>query len=354
MKYLILFLIVFSSIPISNISSVISPKVNVNKIGSSCTIFTVAVGDTVFFGNNEDYLQRDLYQWYIPSQNISVLGENKEIYGGVFVGFINTEETEGIYPQGGMNEHGLMYDVNGLPAVAINENSSGSSFYTDFILCESLWDCRNVVEVIEWFRNHKWDTQIGGQIHYGDASGDAVVISVNPSTNKWAFTRKNSSYIVSTNFNLNDTSNANVYPCGRYSTAMLMLSEIEEEEDLTIQACADILYTVHQDGEYGTLYSNIFDPVNLDIYFNYGENYQKQKKVNLLDTLSQKTTFEKKNSFFGITGTQGHLSVKSVRIDENFFAPPANPLPISYFILIFIALSILGSSGVYIYKKKVK
>ena len=75
----------------------------------------MAIGDTVLFGNNEDCLQRDFYQWYIPSQNISLPGGNKEIYGGVFVGFINSEEG-GIYPQGGMNEHGLMYDVNGLPA----------------------------------------------------------------------------------------------------------------------------------------------------------------------------------------------------------------------------------------------
>ena len=62
------------------------------------------------------------------------------------------------------------------------------------------------------------DSIIGGQIHYGDASGDVVVISVNPATHKWAFTRKDSNYIVSTNFNLNTTSNGD-YPCGRYDTA---------------------------------------------------------------------------------------------------------------------------------------
>lgn len=351
-KYLLL-LIALSSITIPNISCEIISKIDLTIIGPSCTIFTVAVGDTVFFGNNEDYLQRELYQWYIPSQNISVIGENKTIYGGVFVGFVNPEDSPGIYPQGGMNEHGLMYDINGLPSLAINENPNGSSGYSDNIICESLWDCKNVEEVIEWYKNHKWYIPVGGQIHYGDASGDAVVISVNPLTAKWAFTRKSSNYIVSTNFNLNNTSNAYDYPCERYNTAMQMLSEIKNEENLTIQACSDILYAVHQEGEYSTLYSNIFDPVNLDIYFNYGDNYQKQKKVNLLDTFSQEASLEKEDSFFGITGIQGHLLVKSVRLDENFYSPPTTSLPISFYILTFLALCVISITLiVYIHKKK--
>ncbi|MGY5853255.1 MAG: carcinine hydrolase/isopenicillin-N N-acyltransferase family protein [Candidatus Thorarchaeota archaeon] len=322
-RYLLL-LIVLSSMIIPYTGGGTIYEKDMTPIGLSCTIFTVAIGNTVLFGNNEDYLQRDLHQWYIPSQNITIHGEeNKTIHGGVFVGFINSYEG-GIYPQGGMNEYGLMYDLNGLPALDLNQNSSGAPFYTDnFILCESLWDCKDVEQVIAWFKNHKWDFPIGGQIHYADASGDAVVISVNPSTEKWAFTRKNSSYLVSTNFNLNDTSNGD-YPCERYNTATQMLSEITSEENLTVQACADVLYAVHSEGMYGTLYSNIFDPVNLDIYFNHGDNYQNQVKGNLLDTLSEWESFEQKDSFFDITGIQGHLLVKSVRLNESFYTPPTS------------------------------
>lgn len=98
-----------------------------------------------------------------------------------------------------------------------------------------------------------------------------------------------------------------------------MLSEIENEEDLTVQACADILYAVHQEGTSHTLFSNIFDPVNLDVYLNYGENYQKQKKVNLLEELRQRESFELFNISY-LTGVDGNLLVKSVRIDEDFYA----------------------------------
>ena len=68
---------------------------------------------TVLFGNNEDFLNFRSYQWYVPSQNISVIGGNRSIYGGVFIGYVDNE-TEGLWPQGGMNEHGLMFDMNGL------------------------------------------------------------------------------------------------------------------------------------------------------------------------------------------------------------------------------------------------
>ncbi len=343
-RYKISFLLHFvvSSFIVPNVCCELIFNLNISEVSPSCTIFTVAIGDTVFFGNNEDYLLRDPYLWFIPSQNITVEGGGeKTIYGSAFVGFINTEEG-GIYPQGGMNEHGLMYDFNGLPTLPINENPSGPSIYSDYILCASLWDCKNVKEVIEWFKNHKWDINLGGQIHYGDASGDAVIISANPTNAKWAFTRKNSSYLVSTNFNLYDPSNAHDYPCKRYDTAVQMLSEIASEEELTVQACADVLYAVHQEGYYRTLYSNIFDPVNLDLYLNYEESYSKQIKVNLLDALSQEDSFEEEDSFFGITATERPLLVNSESLDEGFYSSS------SYSVLDLLAIAglVIGVLGI--------
>ena len=134
-----------------------------------------------------------------------------------------------------------------------------------------------------------------------------------------------------------------------------MLGETTNEENLTVQACADILYAVHQEGEYSTLYSNIFDPVNLDLYFNYGDNYQKKKFINFLDTLSQEASFKKEDTYFGITGTQGHLLVKSVRIDKNFYYPSSASLPPLFYILTFLGVGGVSIPiGVFIYKRKKK
>jgi hypothetical protein len=327
----------------------------------SCTIFTISIGNTVFYGNNEDWRKQYFSKiglWCVPSQKISVIGGKRSIYGGIFVGF-RAEEKGELYINicGGMNEHGLIFDINGLPSKRLIDNPNGSSFWTNGVchIHSSLWDCKNVEEVIEWYKNYKWDTKFGGQIHYADASGDAVVISVNPSTHKFAFTRKTGNFIVSTNFNLNDTRNAYNYPCRRYNKATKMLNEIENEEDLTVQACADILYAVHMEGQSTTLYSNIFDPVNLNVYFNYGENYQNQKKVNVLDVLIQENTLE-----FGafnikdMTGVDGYILVKTVRIDNYFYYSYKNLLFLIVSVVI-ITFCIIGMAlKVFFYKRKVE
>ncbi|MHA1671634.1 MAG: hypothetical protein ACTSV5_13830 [Promethearchaeota archaeon] len=132
-----------------------------------------------------------------------------------------------------------------------------------------------------------------------------------------------------------------------------MLSEIENENGLTSQSCAAILHAVHQvEGDYPAQYSNIFDPVHIDIYFNFGVNYQNQKKINLLDIFNDKLLFEKKSSFFRITGINGHLLVKSVRMDENFYYPLLPPV---FYIIISIGTIAFGIIlGIDNYQKKKK
>lgn len=356
----VVLLILLVVAPIQCFGHGIGNDVDMMTIGHSCTIFTVALGDTVLFGNNEDYLRRDLYQWFIPAQELAIGGgESRSIHGAVFVGFVESQGG-GTYPQGGMNEYGLVYDTNGLPAITVNQNSSGLSFYSGgYVLCQSLWECKSVPEVIQWYLNHRWEGPVGGQIHYADAAGDAVVVSVNPSTSTWSFTHMNTSFLVSTNFNLNDSSNANFYPCSRYNTATQMLDAIANEEDLTVQACADVLYAVHQEGLYGTRYSNIFDPVNRYIYYNFGDHYQNQTCQNLMEILGQEDAFERMESFLGLTGIDGHIKVKTIEVNESFYTPLASfsslespSPPASLYMLIIIPLVIVVIPLVIYHKRR--
>ena len=291
-------------------------------ISSSCTIFTASIGDTVYFGSDKDYKYNNAYRWYIPAQNVSTQYFGvKEIYGAVFFGFDNNNDSnvDG-WEQGGMNEYGLCYDGNGLPDVPLNLDVMNSYPYTPNALAQVLWDCKTVEEVITWYQNIKWSGNMGGQIHYADSTGDAVVVGVN-SAGQWVFTRIETAYLVSTNFNLNDTTHGS-YPCNRYDTATQMLGEITVEEDLTVASCADILYEVHQEGTYATKYSNICDPVNLDFYFNCGENFTESEKFNLIDKLAETESFEEKASFFGVTGVTGGVLVRTEKIDIQFETNP--------------------------------
>ncbi len=366
-KYLLIFSVKYFLLLFILLSNVIIPTIcfenvsisNSLQTSPSCTIFTVSIGDTVFYGNNEDYRKEYLSRlrlWYTLPQNISVIGGERSIYGTILIGFLNEERGElDPYPCGGMNDHGLIFDINGLPSLELHDNPNGLPFWTNnnWYIHTSLYDCKNVEEVIEWYKTYKWDATIGGQIHYPDASGDAVVISVDPSTKTWAFTRKTGNFIVSTNFNLNDTSNAYSYPCSRYNIATYMLSRIENDEELTVQACADILYAVHAEGQSITLYSNIFDPVNLNVYFNHGERYQNQKKVNLLEVFSQRESFESFDISY-LTGVDGDLLVKSEKIDENFYSSPLNSILLLVCVVIFVLGVMVISLIIYIYKRKLR
>ncbi|MHA1200207.1 MAG: hypothetical protein ACTSQF_12850 [Candidatus Heimdallarchaeaceae archaeon] len=313
------FLLITSLILISPVLSENIAEIPVNiHVASSCTIFTASIGDTVYFGNNEDYKYNNAYRWYIPAQNVSTdYFGIKEIYGAVFFGFDNNNDSnvDG-WEQGGMNEYGLCYDGNGLPAVPLSLDVTNSYPYTPNALAQVLWDCKTVEEVIVWYQNIKWSGNMGGQIHYADSTGDAVVVGVN-STGQWFFTRIDTSYLVSTNFNLNDTTHGS-YPCSRFNTATQMLGEITLEEDFTVSTCADILYAVHQEGTYATKYSNICDPVNLDLYFNCGENFTESEKFNLTDKLAETGSYEEKDSFFGVSGVNGGVLVKTEQIDIQF------------------------------------
>jgi hypothetical protein len=248
-------------------------------IGDSCTIFTATIGDRVFFGNNEDYRLWGIYVWFIPAQVIWAPSGSHTTYGAVFFGFDDNGDRADGYPQGGMNDQGLCIDGNALSDYTIHDHPERDSPYCA-MMAQVLWECATVEEVVSWFQTHRLGTSMPYQLHFADATGDAVVVSPGDNS-EIAFTRiEANTCLVSTNINVADPAR-DVYDCWRYSTSMLMLTTISSESALTVEVCRDILDTVHQDGTYATKYSNVFDCVNHDIYLWYDRNYVNPAILNL-------------------------------------------------------------------------
>lgn len=267
-----------------------------NDFGSQyCTIFSISVGDKVLFGNNEDYRldPESSFISFIPPQeianfrNLPGLNDTLNIYGMVVVGSIITQNGQEIFsPQGGMNDQGLCYDANSIPDEILDyevKDWSPSSSHWDI-----LWHCQTVDDVIDWYENHHityspWN----GQWNYVDASGNAVVVTATNGEITYIH-RENESYLVSTNFNRADPSSHYFdYPCWRYDTAVEVLEEIQNEDELTVEACRDILDSTHFEknlfNDIQTLYSNIYDPVQLDVYLYYNHEFQNPVKFNLVE-----------------------------------------------------------------------
>ena len=304
-------------------------------IPESCTIFTVNISDTVFFGSNVDYHLHGTYMWMVPSQEITPLFENIIIYGCVAFGFrYNNDPVDG-HAQGGMNDQGLCVDINGLPALSLNPHPEREAPYI-YPIEQTLFECVNVSDVIHWFQTHNLGTVWNYQLHYADASGDAVVVSVGLD-GEFAFTRKNSShYLVSTNFNLANYANG-YYPCSRYTTATSMLASITEEVNLTVDACRDILDAVHQEGQYATKYSYIFDPINLKIHLFYNHNFNKILSLDLIEELGNVH-----RGGVGVIEEIYGLYFKEVSIASLFETPGSPSIP-GYPLVVLISTAALWS-----------
>ena len=205
-----------------------------NPSPRGCTIFTVSHGDRVFFGGNGDWINFDSnYYWVDPGGATG--------YGAIYFGVPNNV-------QQGFNEKGLAYDSNGLPLAPVNAHPGRKPVYGGYTsyLIQILRECATVEEVIAWVQEHQWHKAMHDQLHFADATGDAVVISAG-ADGKVAFTRKppGDGFLVSANFNLANPGNGFSYPCWRYDRAEALLKEIASRDDLTAERAASVLDAVH-------------------------------------------------------------------------------------------------------------
>lgn len=278
-----------------------------NLVPGSCTIFSLAVGDKVLYGNNEDYKDIPLYYWVRPSTNKTL--------GGVYFGF------ENLSAQGGINEKGLVFDYNGLPSQNLNSHPNLPS--RGAIMTRIQQTCKTVEEAIAVAKKYNWGGTLTYQINIADATGDAVVISAGPD-GELAFTKKAEgiNYLLSTNFNLANYDNTfeGTYPCWRYLRADQKLKEIKKESDLDVNHIRYILDATHIESGLGnTLYSYVCDLVNGKIYLYYWHHYEefaildvakeiaKNSNPTLIKTLFSKELVDKAN--------KEHLQYQNDRIE---------------------------------------
>ncbi len=240
---------------------------------AGCTIFTVSKGDRVFFGGNDDYINPDSYYWVDPG--------GTQGYGAIWIGMPDNV-------QQGVNEKGLAYDANGLPRVDVNphlEREPVSGGYSSYPI-QILHECTTVEEVITWVNTHQWHSYMHDQLHFADATGDAVVISTG-ADGEVVFTRKplGDSFLVSTNFNVSNPNNGS-YPCWRYETAQELLDKlVNQEGELTAQDAANVLDAVHVEGASWTIESMVADLPNGIVYLYYFYQFDRPVVLNVAEEI---------------------------------------------------------------------
>ena len=97
---------------------------------NACSFFVIDDGTRVLAGNNEDLWNHDTWVWYVPAE--------KTKDGCVFFGYGNR------FPQGGMNDQGLFYDVAATKVLPVKNGSGKKKLPLAKLLATVMEECANV------------------------------------------------------------------------------------------------------------------------------------------------------------------------------------------------------------------
>ncbi len=243
----------------------------------SCTIFTAIQGETVLFGDNFDFHEGNLViGFYPPSENG---------YGSVHFGY---KKDEGQSYSRVVNDQGLAWAVNSIPKGELNPHPEKPySHAKDNYLSAISARAATVEDAIRIAQYFDFGDRLKIQIHVADASGDAVVIGPGRD-GEITFTRKpaGESYLLSTNFNLAIPEKGPVD--FRWNTATSMLDSLGISRSLTPEFAGEVLKAVHlKTLTTHTLYSNVIDLKNGEIYIYYMSQYDEAVNINITEELKK-------------------------------------------------------------------
>ncbi|HKM35740.1 MAG TPA: hypothetical protein VJY54_13510 [Lachnospiraceae bacterium] len=233
----------------------------------ACTVFSVTLDDgTVLSCNNEDWM-------YSIGNTVKISEPDSESYGRVC--FYNSS-----YVQGGMNEYGLFYDGASCPATEVPYDKEKKDLGYD--LGETaLAKCKTVKEVEEFFSGYNIPNGFCDHLLFADALGNVAVFEWVEDKFHVIWKDAEKKHQVITNFWLSDPTLGG-YPCSRYN----MVEEALSTEETTFELCESILNKAKQDwGDGGTLYSNICNLSEREVYLFYRGDQKQTYQINLINEL---------------------------------------------------------------------
>ena len=252
---------------------------------SACTNFKIKDDQTVFFGNSEDNTYTTISETYItfiPRGQMWYDGSTIE-YGSAVVGYANGSAYSWI--QGGMNDQGLAFDSTSVPYSQPNLHNERPP-----LLIPQIFNCITVGDVIESINTHSIHSQEGSvQSFFIDRSGESIIYNIGEDGD-FAIFQSNSSFQLATNCYVDDPSRGNPSSDAmeRFNAAEEKLNNIVANDDLTIDSITSVLEAVHfEGGNLNTVYSNIFDVTNGDIYLYFFHQFEEVVKLNLEEELAK-------------------------------------------------------------------
>ncbi len=236
----------------------------------ACTVLSASNNDKVLAGTNKDCEN--------TNTRIKIFPSTEEKYGIIYFGY---QVSEGFQNVGGMNDQGLWYDGASLPERSDIENHYNKPTVKGELCEKALEECASVEEVITMYKKY-FSPHWQGHSMWADKYGNSIIIEYGEKD--IVVIHKKDFFQVMTNFYISDSSNSRWYNSYRYEVANHIFKNTDEVSNSLFQS---ILDATHQTGLNPTVFSNIYDLKNGEIYtFNF-HNYEEFIKINLLEQLEK-------------------------------------------------------------------
>jgi len=271
----------------------------------ACTIFSAEINGKILTGNNEDWYDSNSKICFYPAVN-GKYGRFifRDLYG---------------FPQGGMNDQGLFYDIAAHPQLNITSSLSKIPITGRDILTKCLEECATVREVLKVFDRYNLQFMGKWQIMWADSTGASIIIEGDKIIQKEGY------FQVMTNFN--QSLSYPPYSDTRYNTAFGML---ENRTDISVGLFRDICDATHQIADWLTQYSNVCDLKNKTIYLYLNYNFDEFVKIDLQEELDKGEQSYLISTYMVLMGIPEIEPSNSIELMQNYPNPFSSTTTISF------------------------
>ena len=230
-------------------------------------MYKITKGGKTFVGDNVDYWDANSRMWFENAQGDEM--------GAVYFGFDN------LYPQGAMNEAGLVYGSLNVTPREVPANKHLLSFDGRMVMRDIMKKCKTVGEVYSKLILYN-RTPIGdGMLYFVDQSGDYLIVEVD------TMIRGNDSHYVISNFCPSQTPDFSTVEIPFFQSARKMM---KAQVDTSLNYLTTLSDTLHQswaNNVGGTQYTLIFNISEGSFQLFYYHDYKNPIKFNLKTELSR-------------------------------------------------------------------
>lgn len=250
-RYLLIMVVLMQSISVSSFA---------------CSMFVIKMNSKVMVGNNEDFWNQNSRMWFEQ-------GDDKN-FGVVYVGF------DDFWPQGAINEKGLVFDGFAMPYQEINNFAGKKPTEQEDFLHFIMRTCTTVNEVKNFFSQLDLRGMETSMFYFVDKSGKQLIVEGD------SLEIRNKSYDITSNFYPSQYDDLNDVTIKHYQKGRKL---IESKQDTSVSFCASLLDSLHQETGWGggTLYSTLYDLNEGIIYLYFNHDFENVIKINVKDELAK-------------------------------------------------------------------